>query len=349
MGRLKRSSLFARGRTALGLVIALSLIAMLAWVLSSDLAAHREASAGLETGLSDTQPALNVPRVGTNVALEQYSAADLQLSLDEVKAIGFGTVRQRFPWSEIEPAPGEYDWARWDRIVDAVHDADLQLIAVVDTSPAWARPAGEADDIWAPPTDPADYAAFLRALAIRYGERIAAYQIWDQPNIAPHWGAGEIDPAGYVDLLADASRALRAAAPGAVIIAGGLAPNTESGGLNMSDVTYLREIYRRGAGQHFDVPGGLCPGILDRSRRPPRGRQHPQLFPASSSCAARWCVAATPANQCGPSTPVGAPCPRIGPDSPRRRAAIEPWCRANAWPVPTRGWSKSGPGWGWCA
>jgi O-antigen ligase len=268
MGSEKRKNLGTWIRSMLALIWAPALIGVLLWLLSADFRAQREARAGLESGLAEDQPALSVPRAGTNVALEQYDADELSLTLGEISAVGFGTVRQHIPWHEIEPSPGEYRWEQWDRIIAAVHDAELDLIVVVDTSPAWARATGEAENIWAPPADPTDYAGFLHALAVRYGPRIRAYQIWDQPNIAPHWGSGEIDPARYVALLESANRVLRAVAPDAVIIGGGLAPNTEAGGLNMSDVTYLHEIYRRGAGDYFDVLGvhalGFWSGPEDR-------------------------------------------------------------------------------------
>jgi hypothetical protein len=263
-------------------VATLALLAMLTWVIYGDLSAHREASIGLETGLSDAQPSLNVPSAGTNVALEQYDADTLQLTLDEVKAIGFGTVRQRFPGARSRRPPAQYDWARWDRIVAAVHDADLDLIAVVDTSPAWARPDNDADDIWAPPADPADYAAFLRALAIRYGGRITAYQIWDQPNIAPYWSAGEIDPAGYVALLKSASQALRAAAP--------MPPSSRRSGPNTRGRGHQHE--RRHLPPRdlsprrrpvFRRPRRLRLGLLDRPGGPPRRRRRAQFLPGHSA------------------------------------------------------------------
>jgi O-antigen ligase len=208
-----------------------------------------------------------------NVALERYTdEGALREALEMVSSTGLGTVRQRFSWAELESVPGEYRWELWDRVLPLVRDHGLQVIAVLDSPPAWARPEWEADNPWAPPTSAEDYARFVGAFAARYRGLVLAYQIWDEPNVAPHWGKGPIEPAGYVELLHLASAAIRGADEHALIVVGGLAPNVEPGGRNMSDVAFLREIYRRGAGAYFDVLGvkayGFWTGPDDRRTDP---------------------------------------------------------------------------------
>jgi O-antigen ligase len=231
---------------------------------------YASAQRGQESGLAVELAPLEQPRLGTNVALECYTDDPdaLVRMLELLRAAGIGTLRQRFAWNELEPAPGDLRWGQWDQVLPFVQQQGFELIAVLDTSPAWARADWEVDNPWAPPVDPADYARFASAFARRYAGYVRAYQVWDRPNIAPHWGAGEVDPAGYVALLRVASAALRSADPHALIIAGGLAPNTEAGGRNLSDVQYLREICRRGALEHCDVLGvaayGFWSGAYDR-------------------------------------------------------------------------------------
>jgi O-antigen ligase len=234
-----------------------------------DLRDHLIATRGIESGLAEQAPMLQQPRWGATVALEQYdSEATLRDALEHVGALGLGAVRQHFAWAEIEPQPGVYRWDEWDRILPIVQAEGLAVIAILDTSPVWARPSWEAENPWAPPTRLEDYARFADALAARYGAYIQAYQVWDQPNIHPHWGQGPIAPSEYVQMLRLASEAIRRNDPDALVIAGGLAPNLESGGRNLSDVLFLREIYRRGAGAYFDILGvkayGFWSGPHDR-------------------------------------------------------------------------------------
>lgn len=240
------------------LILSVGLLAL----LLVDARCHMTLARGIESGLAEEQPPLVAPRLGTNVALEQYADDDALLTaLETVNALSFGTVRQRFSWAELEPLPGAYRWQEWDRILPLVHAYGLDVIAVLDTSPDWARAEVDADNPWAPPASFDDYARFVHAFAARYGRYITAYQVWDEPNIAPHWGARPADPAGYVQLLQLAAEAIRSADPDAVIIAGGLAPNLEPGGMNKSDVAYLSEMYRLGAAGSFDVLGAKAYGF----------------------------------------------------------------------------------------
>jgi O-antigen ligase len=245
--------------TLAGTLAALVLIALLLGVeVNRTLVATR----GIEEGLAVPPPRLSVPRWGATVNLERYrDVAALNQALDVAQSAGLGTLRQRFSWAELEPQRGQFRGEEWDRILPLVRARGLRLIAVLDTTPAWARAVGEEDNPWSPPAQLEDYARFVRAFAQRYGEVVDAYQIWDQPNIAPHWGSGEIDPQGYVEMLRLSQAALRAADADGLLIAGGLAPNLESGGRNLSDVDYLREIMRRGAGAYFDVLGVYAYGF----------------------------------------------------------------------------------------
>jgi len=257
----------------LGAVFQMSLLLALAllfvFFLGANLWRFRVRTRGLETDLAAEQATPAQSRLGTNVALERYPSEDtLRQALRDMHAAGLGVIRQRFAWQELEPAPGHYRWERWDWVLPIIHQEGLTVIATIDTSPVWAREEWESDNAYAPPHDMASLATFATALAGRYGEWIMAYQIWDEPNIAPHWGNGPIDPAEYVAMLRAASAAIRQADPDAIIIGGGMAPNLEPGGRNMSDVQFLHEIYRRGAGQWFDVLGikayGFWSGPYDR-------------------------------------------------------------------------------------
>ena len=255
---------------ALAALVACSVMAVtLACLVGTDVSRQLSQMRGLESGLSPDLPPLSEPRFATNVSLERYENHEsLAEALERIRELGFGIIRQRFAWAELQPAREQFLWERWDRVLSTVSESGLQVIAVLDTSPAWARTAWEADNPWAPPTDPGDYARFAQAFAARYGGSIAAYQVWDEPNIEPHWGKGPIDPAAYVELLRQSSQAIRQADPSALIIAGGLAPNLETGGRNMGDLLFLREIYRRGAGAYFDILGvkayGFWSGPDDR-------------------------------------------------------------------------------------
>jgi O-antigen ligase len=220
---------------------------------ATGLAVAQRIAAHVPTTLSSAQPDRPPQLLGVNVALEQYSAQQRAEVLDAIAAAGFGWVRQRFPWDQIEPAPGAYDWTPWDEIVAATTTRELELVAVLDGAPAWARSPEDAANPLAPPASRADFGRFAAAFARRYGEALRFYQVWDEPNIAPHWGTRYVDAAEYAGLLREGAVQLRSADPNALILLAALAPTVEPGGLNQSDLAYLDALYTAGAGAWFDA------------------------------------------------------------------------------------------------
>jgi hypothetical protein len=205
---------------------------------------------------------------GVNAALEQYDPHELETMLDEIQATGWSWIRQRLPWDAIEPERDALVWAPWDRIVAEANERGIKLLLVLERSPAWARSPEDAGNPWAPPVDADEMARWAALVARRYGDRVAAYQVWDQPNISPHWGDRDVDPAGYARLLSAVSASLHMEAPEATIVSAGLAPNNERGGKNLSDLTYLAGMYDAGAAGSFDAQGakpyGFWSGPDDR-------------------------------------------------------------------------------------
>jgi len=200
-----------------------------------------------------------VERAGVNIDLLQYSAAELSRALERVSAAKFRWSRQFAYWDEIEPAKGEYDWSGWDQVAAALRESpDLEPVVVLMNSPLWARTEGRTGERWrsAPPQRLADFAAFCRGFAERYGDLFDYYQVWDEPNLGDAWGGNDPRPADYVALLATARRAILQADPSAIIVAAGLAPTVEKAGRNISDIRYLEAMYAHGARQLMDVVSG---------------------------------------------------------------------------------------------
>ncbi|MGB8643837.1 MAG: O-antigen ligase family protein [Anaerolineae bacterium] len=225
------------------------------------------ASRGVEAPLAGAPPVM-----GTNTALEQYASdADLARALALVKDAHLTAIRQHFPWREIEATRGTYDWAKWDRIVNAAQAANLQIIAVLDTAPAWAQRDYERTLPNAPPDDFNTYAAFAREFARRYGSQIHYYQIWDEPNVHPSWGNRNAEPAEYGQLLHLAAAAIRAQDPAAKILLAGLGMNleTQRPHPDYSEILFLRGLYEAGFQNDFDIvaakPYGMWSGPEDRT------------------------------------------------------------------------------------
>ena len=141
-----------------------------------------------------------------------WKADVAQRDLRLIKEMGFGWVKQEFSWREIEGIKkGERDWYRPDLIVDMVEEAGLNLVVRLDRQPFWA----EVDQLDlhenAPPANFQDFGDFCGALAERYQGRIAAYQVWNEPNLHREWGNKPPNPAEYTELLKVCYQAIKAA------------------------------------------------------------------------------------------------------------------------------------------
>lgn len=247
----------------------LGFLVLLSWELVSD---HSYQHRGIRYGTPPNIPQAAVYPLGVNASLEHYEGEDLDRALTMMEAGGFRWVRQRFPWAEIEPEEGEFDWEKWDAIVAAALEHDLAVIAVLETSPSWARAPIDGHTPQAPPRDFGDFAQFAGAFAAHFREEIDYYEIWDQPNLYPHWGERYIDPTAYTHLLQEAYGAVKEGDPEALILTAGLSPNVEEGGRYMSDILFLRKMYEAGAKGYFDIlavkPYGMWYEPTDRRLSP---------------------------------------------------------------------------------
>lgn len=197
--------------------------------------------------------------LGVNVALEQYDPQTLEARLADLAARGVAYLRQEFRWDEIEPQPGQFDWAVSDRIVEAARRHNFRILAVLWTTPEWARTptasARASATRTAPPYSVRDFARFAGAFARRYDATgaILAYQIWDEPNLSAAWGDGLVNPTYYLQLLRAARTAIHQVNPQARIVLAALAPTVEQSNVNLAPQTYLLKLYQLGGHQAFDI------------------------------------------------------------------------------------------------
>ena len=200
--------------------------------------------------------------------------------------LGFGWIKQSFAWRDIETIEkGKYDWYRPDLIVDMVEEAGLKLLVRLDRQPFWSQETDWPPLENAPPADLQDFGDFCGALAERYQGRIAAYQVWNEPNLSREWGKEPPDAAEYTSLLKICYEAIKAADSQAVVISAGLAPTGTGLPLALPDDEFLQAMYDAGAADYFDVLGLNAPGYkAPPETSPEEGESNPEFG------AGRWFV-----------------------------------------------------------
>ncbi len=212
-------------------------------------------------GPADTTAPLKTPYLEFGVVPHLYYT-DHERALQLTSNAGFDWIRQQIHWKNMEGPPGEYAWDELDTIVDATNQYGLKLLISIVRSPTFYTADGS-DGL---PADPTTLGNFVEAMAQRYGNKIGAYEIWNEQNLA-HETGGQItieDAGKYVDLLIESYNRIKAVSPEAFVLAG--APSSTGvtdPAIAISDIEYYRAMYEYKDGiidGHFDVqavhPGG---------------------------------------------------------------------------------------------
>jgi hypothetical protein len=171
--------------------------------------------------------------------------------LDEIAEAGIGWIRIDFVWALVELGRGEFDWSRYDRLIEDAEVRGLRVFATLQGTPQWATSGTLFNGV---PDDPRDWQDFCYRAASRYRGRIHAWGLWNEPNLGRFWEGSRDE---YVDeILIPGADGIRAADPDAKIVAADLA-HLSSG--NWDD--WLGQVIRD-AGALIDVvahhvyPGG---------------------------------------------------------------------------------------------
>ena len=141
-------------------------------------------------------------------------------TLAAVRHLGATWVRMGFglAWLELERRPGLWNFRTADRVVAVLNQQHLHLLAELGGTPRWAAQDPSGQRYWDyPPRDPRQFARYAGAVARRFGPRIMAYKIYNEPNLHRGWTIHN-----YARLFALASQAIRRANPRATVMPGGL-------------------------------------------------------------------------------------------------------------------------------
>lgn len=126
------------------------------------------------------------------------------------------------PWYQVNPAPGVWDWSDADRRMQAADQWVDDVLYVFCGTPLWAAaPVGRPGEHWygegsnAPPTHMAYWRQYVTAIVDRYGDRIDAYQMWNEANSRFMWQG---TPQFMARMTVAAAAIIRRRDPGAMIV-----------------------------------------------------------------------------------------------------------------------------------
>jgi polysaccharide biosynthesis protein PslG len=217
-----------------------------------------------------TASASQVAAVQTHLMWSQYDTSAVDRQMDRARDAGAGMLRVDVGWASIE-ADGKGQHSAWyvsklDHVVDGANARGLKLLLTFWETPCWASSApadlkqGCAGSWWNrgvqryAPSNPQDYADALAWAVRRYGNRVAAWEIWNEPN-HPDYLKADDPAAAYAPLVRAAYPAAKAADPGTTVVAGSLAD---------ADFDFTERLLKLGVGGNFDA-WSVHPYSEDRS------------------------------------------------------------------------------------
>ncbi len=143
-------------------------------------------------------------------------------TLNQVRRVGAGWIREEFRWPAIEPRQGIFRFGRYDALMTESARRGLHVLPLLLQSPAWLTP----QPLQLPPSLPA-WERFVSVVVQRYGPggtfwkahphldaalAPSMWEIWNEPYLSA-FSYGGPDPATYAQLVAATVAAGRAANP----------------------------------------------------------------------------------------------------------------------------------------
>lgn len=104
-------------------------------------------------------------------------------------SVAFGAIRlwdSVTRWADVAPAAGQWNFTRMDTYVQAATHHRLAVLYTLGSTPAWmsSRPSEicpYGHGCGAEPVRMAHWEEYVRRVSTRYGNRIAAYELWNEP------------------------------------------------------------------------------------------------------------------------------------------------------------------------
>jgi len=205
-------------------------------------------------------PSATAPLGGVNIApvSRSSSLANIDREIADAHALHVKVVRTEVSWAALEPrSPNQIEpraLASVDRLMDDASADGIGVIAMVESTPCWASSAPASllngctgrdnrGGAW-PPANPANYAAFMAFVAQRYGTRLAAIEVWNEPDQANQdYFAGPEKPQRYAAILRAAYPAIKQVNPQVPVLAGSLVG---------ANGVFLRALYAAGIKGYYD-------------------------------------------------------------------------------------------------
>jgi hypothetical protein len=156
-----------------------------------------------------------------------------------MKEAGVGWVRMDFLWEDLEPNQGQFEFDKYDYVVELLSKNNINILGLLNYSTGWASSCGN----WnCPPKDNKLFINYAVCIVSRYKDKIKYWEIWNEPDSHTYWSKQD-GLKSYCEFLKDVYAAVKKAAPDCKVLNGGLANGLSS----------VNHLYDNGAKDYFDI------------------------------------------------------------------------------------------------
>ena len=169
-----------------------------------------------------------------HVGGDEFDIRDKEFRM--MRKAGIRRVRCDFTWAAIEPAPGKWNFRRYDRLVADAEARNIRVLPILDYDNPGAYPGHVMDHL-------DEWCRFVAAVVRRYRRHFDVVEVWNEPNLPFFWKSAP-DAEQYAELLRRTCAAVKAVAPEIRVMMGGTAG---------ADADFIEGIYANGGGPCMDI------------------------------------------------------------------------------------------------
>jgi len=175
--------------------------------------------------------------LGMNTHMEREPTEHLNHNMEVLAQCGVKWIRAWWGWGMAEKEPGQFDWTEYDRQLQAVNRAGMEIMPILlRYYPAYEQEwAGEVDRIQRPPYDLDQWSNFVETTARHYRGRVQAWEVWNEANYT-------MEPDYYAKLLKATYDSIRKVDPDVAVVGfGGTSPD------------YMEGVFKAGSVKCMDI------------------------------------------------------------------------------------------------
>ncbi|MDR0312073.1 MAG: cellulase family glycosylhydrolase [Treponema sp.] len=155
-------------------------------------------------------------------------------------AMGAKWILNTFYWNSIEGEKGSFNFSGYDAFVDTAISQGKKVLVVLGYEASWLFPEGNSKCYISPENLP-HFLDFVEETVRHFQGRVAAWSVWNEPNISRFWKGPRKD---FFELTRLAAQRIRETDPDAYII-GGVFVRSPDG--------FIKAMYKAGAMEGLDA------------------------------------------------------------------------------------------------